>query len=605
MTILRTAGLLLASAAALVAAEAAIRAEGVIGNAGEQGHALIRQTTDISYRGHGNAVGCGVALDRSGTLWTRMDDAFVSRLSLDGRQLARFAAPKSVSGYDTIAMLGDRVLLLANGELAALAVDAPDGAAFAPVGLKLRALAHTPVKGRLAAITEDGGIVWVTADGGSQAIGRMSDAWVIEADGDGALYVGTRGPGQADDGRLHQLVAGVEVTTDGWPKAWNVIRPGIAIVPTFLAWCDGTFFSGGGGSVSAFDANLDPAPGTVLGMQGNHVIGVGADWRQELGVARGIVRIRPGAYVVAGALGQPFYAEWPDQTRSMRLVAWVGSRAECPALGIDADGRVFVDRLVYDWSATPDSFPATTPGGGSVASAVVRLAPRLLVRQDRWAHGSSSWALPLYSGATMQECDFTGNDKLDQSWWERGGRDQRVFPAVAYPDGDGFILLCLADASGARSIRLHGNGRFRESGPAVAFKTASPGTALTALAMRDERTLLAAIDGQVVELTRSGADWQETRRWNSWGGTPAERFGASIALVCDAGRLLVSDTQRQRVLWFAPEGGSPKAQFGRTDAPGSDLQSLAAPGLIAVCADRAVVYDGGNQRLVKLTLSGR
>ena len=230
---------------------------------------------------------------------------------------------------------------------------------------------------------------------------------------------------------------------------------------------------------------------------------------------------------------------------------------------------------------------------------------RLLVRQDRWSHGGGSWALPLYSGATMQACDFIGDDKLDRSWWERAGHDQRAFPAVAYPDGEGFVLLCLADAGGARSIRLHGNGRFKEPGPAVAFKTASPGAVLTSLAMRDERTLLAAIDGQVVELQRAGGDWQETRRWNSWGTSTAERFGASIVVACDGGRLLIADTERQRVMWFAGAGGKPLAQFGRSDAPGSDLQSLSAPGLIALCGERAVVFDSGNQRLVKLALSAR
>ncbi len=136
----------------------------------------------------------------------------------------------------------------------------------------------------------------------------------------------------------------------------------------------------------------------------------------------------------------------------------------------------------------------------------------------------------------------------------------------------------------------------------VAFRTAQPGAQLTSLAMRDERTLIAAIDGQIVELNRAGDDWQEARRWNSWGSAPEDRFGANIAIACDSGRLLISDADRQRVVLFTPGAVRPAAQFGRTDGAGDDHQSLDAPGLLAVCGDRAVVYDRGNQRLVKLAL---
>lgn len=598
---------LLLAISAMAASEATLRPVGVIGNTGEQGSALVRLTPDHSYRGHVNAVGCGVVLDRLGTLWTRMDDAFVSRLSLDGRQLGRFPSPKSSSGYDTIVILGDQILLLANGELSALPIDAAPGAAFKPLGLKLRALAHTPVKGRLAAITAAGGIIWVKADGSQgETVAQLPHAWLIEADGTGSLFIGTRdNPQQAGDGWMRKFVGGTEVTSKGWPKPWDLVHPGIATVPSFLQWDDGMFFVGGGGHVSALDANLDPAPGTVLGMQGKTVIGIGADWRQELGCARGIVRIRAGSYAIGGSWGQPFFAEWPDPTRSMHLLSWFTGRSACSALNLDADGNVYVDRLMYAWSATPDSFPTATEGGASIVSQIVRAGPRLLLRQDRWNHGDS-WALPLYSGTQLQNNDWLSTEKVPKDWWDRAqtrvGRPDG-FSAVAYPDGDGFTLICLADASGGRVMQLHANGRFRAAGTATAFRTAQPGKELTSLAMRDEKTLLAAIDGQVVELTRAGEDWQEQRRWNSWGKADGEHFGARIRLTCDQGRLLVADSDRQRVLWFAAAGGRPKTQFGRTDAAGNDLQSLDGPGMIAVCGDRAVVHDSGNQRLVKLELA--
>lgn len=592
---------------ALSAAEPAIRAVGVIGNTGEQGPALLQQTTDLSYRGHGTALGCGLSLDVQGTLWTRLDDGFITRLTLDGRQLGRFSAPKSVSGYDALVAVGDRVLLLANGDLLALPLDSAPGAAFKPIGVKLRTLAHTPYQGRLAAISADGRPVWIKpADGSSETIaGGLRDAWLIECTTAGELVVGTRADTR-QPGAMHKLAGGAEVVAKGWPKEWDLVIPGIAMCPDALVWDGDGFFQCGSGHVSHLDPELNPAPGTVLGMQGKFVIGIGADWRPELGVARGIVRIRDGLYAVGGSWGQPFFATWPDRTRSMHLVSWFTARPDCRAMAINADGEVFVDRLRYEWNATPDAFPVLGEGAAGTAGQIVRVGDRLLLRLDRWAHGGSgSWALPVYSGERMQECDFLGNDKLDQeAWWKRADQSggQRIFPAVAYPRQDGLVLLELADAAGARSLLLHRNGRYRATGGAVAFKTTTPGQVLTSLAMRDDQTLLAAIDGYVVELKPAGDDWQEQRSWNSWGTAAGEHFGGSIMIASHDGRLLVTDCDRHRVLWFAADGGKPKAQFGTTDSVGSDLGSLNSPGLVVIWGLRAVVHDRGNQRLVKVAL---
>ncbi|MCM8541945.1 MAG: hypothetical protein NE328_16875, partial [Lentisphaeraceae bacterium] len=473
--------------------------------------------------------------------------------------------------------------------------------------LKLRVLGNTAVKGRLPAITPEGGIVWLKADGSvDEEVTKIPSAWLIEADGDGNLYVGAReNPLQAGDGWIRKLDGRTEVTNNAWPKAWNLIHPGVAMVPNFLQWDDGMFFFGGNGHLSALDMNLNPAPGTVLGMQGTTVIGIGGDWRHELGSARGIVRIRNGSYAVGGLWGQPFFAEWPDQTRSMNLLSWFTGLPECSALNLDADGNIYVDRLMYKWSATPDSFPSLNEGGMSIVSSIVRAAPRLLLRQDYWGHGNS-WALPLYSGTHMQTVDFLGDDKMPKDWGARAQtRNGKPggFSTAVYPNGDGFALISLADVNGGLMMDLYSDGRFRAVGKPTAFRTTKPGKKLTSLAMRDDKTLLAAIDGYVIELTRSGDDWQEKRRWNSWGNSADEHFGANIRIACDQGRLLISDSDRQRVLLFPAAGGKPLAQFGQTDTVGSGLQSLDGPSMIALCGDRAIVHDSGNQRLIKLSLA--
>ena len=59
-------------------------------------------------------------------------------------------------------------------------------------------------------------------------------------------------------------------------------------------------------------------------------------------------------------------------------------------------------------------------------------------------------------------------------------------------------------------------------------------------------------------------------------------------------------TERQRVLCFDLATGKALATFGTTDKAGDDLATIYAPETIAARGERAVVYDRGNQRLMKL-----
>ena len=86
------------------------------------------------------------------------------------------------------------------------------------------------------------------------------------------------------------------------------------------------------------------------------------------------------------------------------------------------------------------------------------------------------------------------------------------------------------------------------------------------------------------------------------GGLTPQRFGGPIWLAADAGRLWVSDAARHRVICFDLASGRELASFGRPDAAGDDLGGLHAPSTIAARGPRAVVFDGGNQRLIKLRI---
>lgn len=84
-------------------------------------------------------------------------------------------------------------------------------------------------------------------------------------------------------------------------------------------------------------------------------------------------------------------------------------------------------------------------------------------------------------------------------------------------------------------------------------------------------------------------------------------FGQELYVATSANLLWVADTRRHRALLFAcatmlEQPPVFAAQFGETDQPGDSLDRLQAPTLVSLCEGKAVVYDSGNQRVVKLRI---
>jgi hypothetical protein len=115
--------------------------------------------------------------------------------------------------------------------------------------------------------------------------------------------------------------------------------------------------------------------------------------------------------------------------------------------------------------------------------------------------------------------------------------------------------------------------------------------------------LLAAVDGDIVEFNISAQGFVEAGRWNNWGGDSGEHFGKLIYITVNGGNLWVADKERQRVLVFDVLKHNVLGSFGQTDKPGNDLSSLSEPTSIAASGRKAVVYDSGNQRVIKLELA--
>ena len=150
--------------------------------------------------------------------------------------------------------------------------------------------------------------------------------------------------------------------------------------------------------------------------------------------------------------------------------------------------------------------------------------------------------------------------------------------AIYKMDGK-LVLLVLTPNGSAQAYEIAPTGEWRANLGDVTLQTVTPAREWTSLAVKGE-TLLAAADGQVIEFARDGANWKESRRWNSWGSDAASKFGSKTWICADAGRLWVSDTERQRVLAFDLASGKPIATFGALDKAGISKTDLTRPQVI-------------------------
>jgi hypothetical protein len=124
------------------------------------------------------------------------------------------------------------------------------------------------------------------------------------------------------------------------------------------------------------------------------------------------------------------------------------------------------------------------------------------------------------------------------------------------------------------------------------------------LAVLPDGALVMTDGGALVRLEPVGADaLRVAARLEKWGDRPDQHFGARLRLAGDGARLLVSDTDRHRVLLLDAARLAVLAQFGTIDAAGPETDQFANPGPVALAGTRALVADPGNQRVVKLSIT--
>jgi len=563
----------LASASSLAVT---IRSAGILANSGESGDSLARFAPE-------GASGMGVVFDRYGTLWDRGGEGRLNRYALDGRLVAHYAIPRGNDrNRDRITIAGDTVVVRVRGGLHKIGVDAPSGSSARKLGIEASVSAGS-WDGRVACIDKDRRLFLL-----DPASGERTDVCTLpfepgeglDLDSDGNVYVVDR------HRELHKIVDGRDVT-HGWPKKPPGERPQVIEVAGQRHWYGHAWH----GTIKRFDANLRPDPGVVQGGASGSFIGH-LPQNSELTNGRGMAHVAGRLYAVSGLGGIMHLLEWKPGTRKMQIVRRIGSLRGVPGIGLDRDGRVFVINGMYEWNDGPDA-PQRFGMTGDICGQAVMLPNDNII-----APGVQYGNQPrVMYGRLTTEVRLSGHKKVELS----KDMQKQGCGAAVYRTGGRLVLLLVSRKGDAVLEQIDSGGKHARSIGTVALITSPPVQAWTTLAMKDAGTLLAAADGHVIEFAPEGPNWRETRRFSKAGGDDTQ-WGPRIDIAADSGRLWVSDTERHRVLCLDLASGRHLATFGKTDAAGAGLDELSSPMAIAARGRRAVVFDSGSQRLVKLEL---
>lgn len=566
--------LLLAASAGNAARAQGIVSEGILGNSGEAGSTLVRSAPR-------EATGIGVVSDRFGSLWDRAGLDILARYAPDGRMLAQYAIPRGsagAGGNDALSLVGDLLVMKLGDGLYTLPVTAPEGTSPTSLNMKASRISFNHHNGWLVALNGQELFRFNPATGGKEPLATLENAPNgVEVGPDGSVFTMTRG-----------MVQNMGALGDSWPRKVPGER---------LQWLDGAWWSHGYHS-TIFRSNESFAlsPGVVLGGASGSFIGHLPE-NVEINNGRGMALLRPNLYAVSGWSGILHLLAWDEAAQRLEIVRRIGSVPTCTGIGLDSAGRVWWNAGMWNWNDRPDA-PLKYGMSADATTQVVTLPSDIVVTAGE-RHGKAA----LFRGRLDKEL---ATNFVTPAW----DRKVRYGAATTYTvKNERFLLLLTRDGRG-RLLSITNDGGLRRDEGEVTLQTVTPVKQWTSLAMKNNETLLGAGDGFLVEFNRKGEQWVESGRWNAWddqdirGAAPLETqsptFGPQIWVTADAGRIWVSDRDHHRVLCFDANSREWLGVFGGGE--GDDWNHLQNPQLLVAQGARAVVFDSGNQRLVKLVL---
>jgi hypothetical protein len=546
---------------------ASIRCDGVLANSGADGNTIVRyEGAEFTENGNGS----GLAYDRLGALWAFGGTGNLLRLSLDGRMLGSYPL-KAKKESRSLVLAGDILLVRIGDALYQLPITSPSGTPLEPMPLKVKEISLNSIDGKIGVVTLDGKVLLMDAASGmGEEIGAI-------AQGDRANFVAL-----LPNGRV--VVDGSFAYQAGKDRAElkTKLRSGFQIVGDYayeLIWHM---------TVSRRNLDFEPAPGVIYGGSSGYFIGSLPE-DGELSLPKGIAHLGGNRFAVAGPVGVIHLVVFNVERQTFEVVRRLGGVHLPGPLVLDGRGRTWYYSGFWEW----------TDGPSHILRAETAFASRDVdgMQGAVLPDGQLVFPFNFRGAASLMHRPFDEDDKKTSS----PVKDQPKKPTglALFMDGKERMAL-VVDASGSGAlVNLAANGKVRKSEGGAKLELTSPKPKVTSLGVLPDGRFLAADNGSVVLLERSGKTLKEVSRWNSWGAGEAEKFGAEIFFDLEGSRLWVSDSAKNRVLLFDLDEGHPTLAAAYT---GEGLQTpLSNPHRIDAAGDRAVVVDWGNQRLLKLS----
>jgi hypothetical protein len=580
---------------------------GVLGNSGEAGDGLV--TAGVLQAAW---ISMGPAVDGQGYLWDRNGGGRLIKYSLDGRAVASFPIAAGNGGKDRIvAVDGDLLVLALNLNYYALFANATPGSAPVKFAVSRGSgmMSGNAFRGRVLISTKAGNadnhtLWWLDPRSGNITlftklpVAHYSTLWEVDPS-TGNVFV-LSASGQAVTPNMLFAPNGTLLST--WsPGGPFMLRGG-------LWW---SFYSHG--TVYRFDAARQAAPGVVLGGNSGSVIGHMAE-NLEIDTPTGIAPLGGDLYALGATTGVMHIIRWDAAAVAMVPVRRIGSIYDTPELALDSAGRIFLRGATFFWEDGPDQPVRDSTAAAAATSQAVTLSDDTIMaacfpygthafgygNSMGILHGALGGALPVkYSAASFTDIGLSSARRYyGAANYMAPLLKRKVF--LLLDDLNSAWALNPADITAAAfPVRMALNASLPSPYP---FRS---------LAMLDGDTLVAAGNGTLVFFARNASDWAESSRFNGVSTIDATavdaaaagaRFGGATEVAIDGGRIWVSDTVHHRVLMFDATKRTLLATFGVSRSAGADFSHLDRPTTLAARGDRAVVYDSGNRRVVKLTV---
>jgi hypothetical protein len=359
------------------------------------------------------------------------------------------------------------------------------------------------------------------------------------------------------------------------------------------------------GFLARLDSQLQPAPGTIRAwnLELNYPCQMVAPATDASSAAQSA---RRGAQPLALSTMDDqhhYVGHWDDDQKQLQLNQRVGALARVQSLAMHPDGWVAVGScyktLWWNWEDRPQDPPrfanvgAGLVNGYFVGEHLVSLAPPVDSQnpEDR----AIAWTFAPAVGTASSQPDHGRQTPIRVPaglCWAPGDSTR--------PDDRGFVLAVDQQTGTIWRTTVSDHLGRPDLDQWKPLRVSQPLAQPRELAWLPGRTLAIADGTAVIFAHLHGDELIVQSRLESMGDRPADRLGSQLHLAADQSILVVADTQRHRVIVYDAASRQPLAQAGVVDVPGDGLDRLNHPTLVAIRGSRVLVYDQGNQRLIKL-----